>query len=119
MDYVYILRCGDGSLYTGWTNDIHRRLLAHQSGHGARYTASHLPVELVYLEVCGSKQEAMHREWTIKQLPRAKKLSLIEGQTSPYSYRETPGLARQREEDTKNTETAETTRTTETADRIA
>lgn len=77
MNAVYILRCGDGSLYTGWTNDLEKRLRAHQSGRGAKYTRSRLPVELVYWEQQESKEAAMRREWELKQLPRAKKLALI------------------------------------------
>ncbi len=79
--YVYILRCGDGSLYTGWTNDLDRRLRAHQAGRGARYTRAHLPVELVYTEEFESKEEAMAREYTVKQLTREQKLRLI----GPYA----------------------------------
>ena len=77
MNYVYILRCGDGSLYTGWTNDLDGRLAAHQSGRGAKYTRSHLPVELAYSEEFAAKEDAMRREWQIKQLTREQKLSLI------------------------------------------
>lgn len=77
-DVAYILRCADGSLYTGWTNDLEKRLEAHQSGKGSKYTRSRLPLELVYCEVCESKEAAMRREWQIKQLPRAKKLLLTE-----------------------------------------
>ncbi len=77
--YVYILRCGDGSLYTGSTNDVERRLLAHQSGRGARYTRSHLPVELVYRETCADRSAALRREAAIKALSRAEKLKLIAG----------------------------------------
>lgn len=76
---VYILRCGDGSLYTGWTNDLARRLAAHQSGRGAKYTRSRLPVELVYWERYATREEAMAWEWTVKQLTRPQKLALIEG----------------------------------------
>ena len=79
--YVYILRCGDGSLYTGWTNDLDRRLRAHQAGRGARYTRAHLPVELVYTEEFESKEEAMAREYAVKQLTREQKLRLI----GPYA----------------------------------
>ena len=77
MNAVYILRCGDGSLYTGWTNDLTARVRAHQSGRGAKYTRSHRPVELVYHECFETKQEAMRREAEIKKLPREKKLELI------------------------------------------
>jgi len=77
MNFTYILRCGDGSLYTGWTNDLQRRLAAHNAGTGGKYTRTRLPVELVYWEEYDTKEEAMQREWHIKQLSRAEKLSLI------------------------------------------
>ena len=76
-NYIYILRCADGSLYTGWTNDLEKRLAAHRSGKGGKYTRARLPVELVYSERYDTKQAAMRREWEIKQLPREEKLSLI------------------------------------------
>ncbi len=76
-NYTYILRCADGSLYTGWTNDLTRRLAAHQSGKGGKYTRARRPVELVYCEQHETKQEAMRREWEIKQLSREEKLKLI------------------------------------------
>ena len=79
MNYTYILRCGDGSLYTGWTNDLARRLAAHRAGRGGKYTRSHLPVELVYWESFGSKGEAMARERAVKGLSRGEKLALIAG----------------------------------------
>lgn len=79
MNYTYILRCGDGTLYTGWTNDLDRRIAAHNGGSGGKYTRSRLPVELVYHECHGTKEEAMRREWAIKQLTRRQKLALIEG----------------------------------------
>ena len=77
MNWVYILRCGDGSLYTGWTNDLSRRLAAHQSGKGGKYTHSHLPVALAYQEAVATPEEARKREWAIKQLSRREKLVLI------------------------------------------
>ena len=77
-NYIYILRCADGTLYTGWTNDLEKRLAAHQSGKGGKYTRARLPVELVHSERFDTKQEAMHREWEIKQLTREEKLALIE-----------------------------------------
>ena len=77
MNWVYILRCGDGSLYTGWTNDLSRRLAAHQSGKGGKYTRSHLPVALAYQEAVATPEEARKREWAIKQLSRREKLALI------------------------------------------
>ena len=78
MNYTYILRCGDGSLYTGWTNDLEKRVRTHQAGRGGKYTRSRLPVELAYYEEFGTKEEAMHREWEIKQLTRTEKEKLIE-----------------------------------------
>lgn len=77
MNYTYILRCADGTLYTGWTTDPPRRTAAHNAGKGARYTRSRLPVELVYREVHATKEDAMRREWQIKQLSREEKLALI------------------------------------------
>ena len=79
MNWVYILRCGDGSLYTGWTNDLPRRLAAHQAGKGGKYTRSHLPVELVYQETYDTPTRARQREWAHKQLSREEKLALISG----------------------------------------
>ena len=76
-NYIYILRCADGSLYTGWTNNLEKRLAAHQSGKGGKYTRARLPVALIYYEQFDTKQEAMRREWEIKQLTREEKLSLI------------------------------------------
>ncbi len=74
---VYILRCGDGTLYTGCTNDLPRRLEARQSGRGAKYTRSRLPVEPVYREEAADKSAALRREAAIKRLDRRKKLALI------------------------------------------
>ena len=78
--FCYILRCGDGTLYTGITNDPERRLKVHQSGKGGHYTASHLPVELVYLEESGGKGNALRRELELKKLTRAQKIALIQKQ---------------------------------------
>ncbi|QOV19428.1 GIY-YIG nuclease family protein [Blautia liquoris] len=77
-NYTYILRCCDNTLYTGWTNDIEKRLRAHNCGKGAKYTKSRRPVSLVYYETFKTKEEAMQREWKIKHLPRKKKLALID-----------------------------------------
>ena len=74
---VYILRCGDGTLYTGCTNDLPRRLQAHQSGRGAKYTRSRLPVELVYQEAVPDRSAALRREAAIKRMSRTQKLALI------------------------------------------
>lgn len=75
--YTYILRCADGSLYTGWTNDLTKRLAAHNAGRGAKYTRARRPVALVYWERFATKREAMAREWAIKRLSRGEKLALI------------------------------------------
>lgn len=77
MNYAYILRCADGTLYTGWTNDLSARLAAHNAGRGGKYTRARRPVTLVYYEACETKEAAMSREWHIKRLSRANKLALI------------------------------------------
>ena len=74
---VYILRCKDGTLYTGWTNDFEKRLQAHNSGKGAKYTRGRTPVEVVYTEECESYSAALKREYAIKQLTRQEKLEMI------------------------------------------
>ena len=74
---VYILRCADGSLYTGIARDAERRLDAHNQGKGAKYTRGRLPVELLYIEDSADKSAALRREHEIKQLPRSAKLSLV------------------------------------------
>lgn len=75
--YVYMLRCGDGSLYTGSTTDVERRLREHQGGTGARYTRSRPPVTLAYAEEAPDRSAAQRREAAIKKMPRAQKLKLI------------------------------------------
>lgn len=78
MYYVYILKCSDNTLYTGFTDDVEKRVKAHNSGKGAKYTKTRLPAELVYKECFESKSEAMSREWHIKHdLSREEKLKLI------------------------------------------
>lgn len=77
MHYVYILKCHDNTLYTGYTNNLIKRIQAHNAGKGAKYTRGRLPVKLVYFEKYNSKVEAMKREYAIKQLTRWKKLKLI------------------------------------------
>ena len=77
MNYVYLLRCGDGTLYCGWTTDLDARLKAHNSGKGAKYTRSRLPVELAYYESYEDRHEAMSREWHLKKLTRQQKQQLI------------------------------------------
>lgn len=79
--YTYILRCADGTLYCGWTNDLAARLDAHNSGRGAKYTRGRGPVELVYSEVSATQSEAMHREAEIKKLTRTQKQALLDSQT--------------------------------------
>ena len=76
-NYTYILRCADGTYYCGWTNNLDRRLKAHNEGKGAKYTRSRRPVALVYYEAFSTKEEAMRREHEINQLPRKKKEELI------------------------------------------
>lgn len=78
MNYTYMVKCADGTLYTGWTNCLEKRLKAHNSGrNGAKYTKTKRPVSLVYYEGFFSKEEAMQREYQIKQLTRERKLELI------------------------------------------
>ncbi len=76
--WVYMLRCSDGTLYTGSAMDVDRRAAVHNSGRGAKYTRSRLPVEVVYREACPDKSAALRREWALKQLSRAEKLALAE-----------------------------------------
>ena len=77
MNYKYIVRCKDGSLYTGWTNDIEKRIKAHNEGKGAKYTKSRRPVKLVYYEEFQTKEEAMKREYAIKHMRRKEKEKII------------------------------------------
>ena len=74
--YVYLLRCADGSFYCGSTNDPERRLKAHNEGRGAKYTRSRGPCEIAYLESCGTKREAMSREWHLKKLDHGERALL-------------------------------------------
>ena len=75
--YTYILECADGTFYTGWTNDLDKRLRAHNAGRGAKYTRSRGPVRLRYFEEFSDKIKAQSREWQIKQLTRAQKVALM------------------------------------------
>lgn len=77
VNYTYMVRCRDGSLYTGWTNHLEERIKAHNEGRGAKYTRSRGPVELVYWEKFETRQEAMSREGKIKQLTKVQKEALI------------------------------------------
>ncbi|WP_337479622.1 GIY-YIG nuclease family protein [Phascolarctobacterium succinatutens] len=76
--FVYMLRCKDGSLYTGWTNDLEHRLAMHNSGRGAKYTRGRGPLELVYSEELPDKEAALRRECAIKKLRREQKLALLQ-----------------------------------------
>ncbi len=78
QNYTYMLRCGDGSYYTGWTNNLVRRLHMHQTGKGGKYTCSHLPVHLVYFEVYDNPHDARTREPAIKRLKRPAKEALVQ-----------------------------------------
>ena len=75
--YLYILRCGDDTLYTGITTDVEKRLEAHRSGKGAKYTRGRGPLELVYRETCGSHSQALKREYQVKALSREEKRKLL------------------------------------------
>ena len=75
---LYILRCGDGTLYTGITVDVEHRFAMHQSGKGAKYTRGRGPLELVYMEECVTHTEALRREIAVKRLSRMEKMKLIE-----------------------------------------
>lgn len=77
MFYVYIIRCADGSFYCGYTTDVEKRFEKHKSGKGAKYTRSHLPLEIVYIEEFESKSDALKRECEIKSMTRSQKKKLI------------------------------------------
>lgn len=76
--FVYLLRCADGSLYCGWTDNLERRLRAHNAGTGSKYTRTRRPVALAWYERCESKEAAMSREWHIKCMTREEKIRLTE-----------------------------------------
>lgn len=77
MNYTYIVKCSDGTFYTGWTNDLTRRMEAHNQGRGAKYTKARRPVTLIYYETFETKEEAMKREYAKKRLSRKEKEELI------------------------------------------
>lgn len=77
MNYTYILECKDGTYYTGWTNNLNKRLKDHNDGKGAKYTKARLPVSLIYYEEFQTKEEAMSREYAIKQMTRSEKSKLV------------------------------------------
>jgi putative endonuclease len=83
--WVYLLRCRDGSLYTGWTVDLERRVARHRSGVGSRYTASRLPVELALAIPMPDRTTARREEVRIKRLPRAAKLALLDRADPPHA----------------------------------
>lgn len=78
MNYTYILKCNDNSFYTGWTNDLEKRVACHNQGKGAKYTKPRLPVEVAYYETFDSKEQAMKRECEIKKFTRKQKENLIQ-----------------------------------------
>lgn len=84
---VYILECSDGTLYTGWTNDIDKRFASHQSGQGAKYTKIRRPVKLVYMEQCEDKSSGLKREYEIKKMKRDTKFELIESELNKLKER--------------------------------
>jgi putative endonuclease len=77
--YCYILKCADGTFYTGWTTDPERRVAQHNKGVGAKYTSARRPVKLVYLEAHPNRTDAMKRELAIKKMKREQKSKLVEG----------------------------------------
>lgn len=83
MWYLYILRCGDGTLYTGITTDVEKRLEVHRSGKGAKYTRGRAPLELVYRETCADHSDALKREIAVKKLSRQEKQLLIQASVDP------------------------------------
>jgi putative endonuclease len=95
--FIYLLRCADGTIYTGWTFDVARRVQSHQKGRGARYTRMRRPVTLLYRERVPSRRAAMRREAAIKRLPRARKLALAH----PSTLRQNSGQALLRSRNTE------------------
>lgn len=81
MNYTYILECKDGSYYTGWTNNLEKRIKDHNDGKGAKYTKPRRPVVLAYYETFETKEDAMRREYAIKRMTRAEKEKLITKKT--------------------------------------
>jgi putative endonuclease len=87
LNCTYLLKCADGTLYCGWTNDPEKRLAAHNAGTGGKYTRSRRPVEMVWVERFETKREAMSREAQIKRMKRSEKLKLI-GEGKPGKEKE-------------------------------
>ena len=84
--YVYILLCRDGSFYTGYTKDLDARTKLHQNGKGAKYTKSHKPKRIAYVELFDLRSEAMKREREIKKLSHQQKLDLVKSQNKPNKF---------------------------------
>lgn len=80
LNYTYILECNDGTYYTGWTNNLEKRLKDHNEGRGAKYTKARLPVSLIYYEEFQTKEEAMRREYAIKHMTRKEKEKIMKMQ---------------------------------------
>lgn len=85
LNYTYILECKDGTYYTGWTNNLEKRLKDHNEGRGAKYTKARLPVSLIYYEEFHTKEEAMRREYAIKHMTRSEKENLIKAYSESHS----------------------------------
>ena len=88
MYYVYMLECADGTLYTGWTPDLNKRIEQHSSGRGSKYVRSRLPFHLRYTESFSTKSAAMRREYALKQLTRNEKLALIDDQHASLQHKD-------------------------------
>ncbi|WP_424002072.1 GIY-YIG nuclease family protein [Haloarcula salina] len=84
--YVYVLRCSDGTFYTGYTTDVERRVREHDAGEGAKYTRGRTPVELVHVESFDSRSAAMSREYELKQRARAQKERLVESSDAEDAF---------------------------------
>lgn len=92
MNYVYIVECKDGTYYTGWTNNLDKRLKDHNAGKGAKYTRARRPVSLVYHEEFRTKEEAMRREYAMKRMTRNEKNKLISGDDTGSAYVDKEGI---------------------------
>lgn len=92
LNYVYIVECKDGTYYTGWTNNLDKRLKDHNAGKGAKYTRARRPVSLVYHEEFRTKEEAMRREYAMKRMTRNEKNKLISGDDTGSAYVDKEGI---------------------------
>ncbi|MGL4990113.1 MAG: GIY-YIG nuclease family protein [Sarcina sp.] len=77
MNYTYILECSDKTLYTGWTNNLEKRIKVHNNGKGSKYTRGRIPVKMVYYEIFNEKTQAQKREYAIKKMKKSEKVELI------------------------------------------